>query len=102
MESSKSKATKARAICNPVSGGFDSGSIPTEKPGDTEDAVRPFAGGILIGAAAVNGLGKAGFPSGVTLAILPTGTDSDPAAAPAIPNALRIVVGGNYVAEPER
>src|SRR4028119_2530904 len=36
----------------------------------------------------VNGLGNAGFPEGVTLAILPAGTGNDPAATLAIPEDL--------------
>ena len=37
------------------------------------------------GAEVVNGLGQAGFPAGVTLAILPSGTGNDLAATLAIP-----------------
>lgn len=71
-----SKATKARAICNPASGGgydpdgvkkelggFDIEWIPTKKPGDTEEADEP-----------------------VEFEVIPR----------------EVVVGEGYVAEPER
>lgn len=98
--------TKARVICNPASGGgdyepddvkkelgeFDIEWVATEKPGDTEAAAKEWTDGLLIVIGgdgtvneAVNGLGKAGFPDGVTLAILPTGTGNDLAATLAIP-----------------
>ncbi|MBA2691066.1 MAG: diacylglycerol kinase family lipid kinase [Rubrobacter sp.] len=103
LESSK---TKARVICNPASGGgdyepddvrkelggFDIEWIATEKSGDAAEAARQWTDGLLIVIGgdgtvneAVNGLGKAGFPDGVTLAILPTGTSNDLAATLAIP-----------------
>jgi diacylglycerol kinase (ATP) len=106
LESSKTQKTKARVICNPASGGgdyepddvkkelgeFDIEWVATEKPGDTEAAARQWTDGLLIVIGgdgtvneAINGLGKAGFPDGVTLAILPTGTGNDLAATLAVP-----------------
>ncbi len=102
MESSK---TRARVICNPASGGgCDPGAvrealgdldiewIDTEGPGDAREAAREWGEGLLIVVGgdgtvneAVNGLGKAGFPEGVTLAVLPMGTGNDLAATLAIP-----------------
>lgn len=103
MEASK---TKARVICNPASGGgdydpddvrkeldgFDIEWIATEKSGDAARAASEWRDGLLIVIGgdgtvneAVNGLGKAGFPEDVALAILPTGTGNDLAATLAIP-----------------
>lgn len=102
MESSK---TRARVICNPASGGgCDPGAvrealgdldiewIDTESSGDAHEAAREWGEGLLIVVGgdgtvneAVNGLGKAGFPEGVTLAVLPMGTGNDLAATLAIP-----------------
>ena len=102
MESSK---TRARVICNPASGGgCDAGAvrealgdldiewIDTESSGDACEAARKWGEGLLIVVGgdgtvneAVNGLGKAGFPEGVTLAVLPMGTGNDLAATLAIP-----------------
>ena len=102
MESSK---TRARVICNPASGGgCDPGAvrealsdldiewIDTESSGDAREAAREWDEGLLIVVGgdgtvneAVNGLGKAGFPEGVTLAVLPMGTGNDLAATLAIP-----------------
>jgi diacylglycerol kinase (ATP) len=102
MESSK---TRARVICNPASGGgCDPGAvrealgdldiewIDTEGSGDAHEAAREWGEGLLIVVGgdgtvneAVNGLGKAGFPEDVTLAVLPMGTGNDLAATLAIP-----------------
>jgi diacylglycerol kinase (ATP) len=102
MESSK---TRARVICNPASGGgCDPGAvreafgdldiewIDTEGSGNAREAAREWGEGLLIVVGgdgtvneAVNGLGKAGFPEGVTLAVLPMGTGNDLAATLAIP-----------------
>jgi diacylglycerol kinase (ATP) len=102
MESSK---TRARVICNPASGGgCDPGAvrealgdldiewIDTEGSGHAREAAREWGEGLLIVVGgdgtvneAVNGLGKAGFPEGVTLAVLPMGTGNDLAATLAIP-----------------
>jgi diacylglycerol kinase (ATP) len=98
---------KARVICNPTSGGgaydpheirdeldgMDIEWIQTEGPGDAAEAAQDWRTGLLIVAGgdgtindAVNGLGKAGFPEGVTLGILPAGTGNDLAATLEIPN----------------
>jgi diacylglycerol kinase (ATP) len=103
MEDSK---LKARAICNPASSGgryepeelhreleeYDLEWITTESPGDATEAAREWRDGLLIVVGGdgtisevVNGLGRAGFPEGVTLAILPAGTGNDLAATLAIP-----------------
>ena len=104
MESSE---VKARVICNPASSGgsyepedlhrelegdYDLEWITTESPGDAAEAAREWRDGLLIVVGGdgtisevVNGLGQAGFPEGVTLAILPAGTGNDLAATLAIP-----------------
>jgi diacylglycerol kinase (ATP) len=103
MEHSK---VKTRVICNPASsgGGYDPEElhgelegyklewITTESPGDARKAARKWRAGLLIVVGGdgtisevVNGLGQAGFPAGVTLAILPAGTGNDLAATLAIP-----------------
>src|SRR5919206_50335 len=96
----------ARVICNPASGGgtcdpdqlrknlsdFDLDWIDTESPEDATEAAREWSDGLLIAAGGdgtvndvINGIGMAGFPEGVTLALLPTGTGNDFAATLAIP-----------------
>jgi diacylglycerol kinase (ATP) len=104
MEDSK---LKARVICNPASsgggyepeelhreleGGYDLEWITTQSPGDATEAAREWRDGLLIViggdgtiSEVVNGLGRTGFPEGVTLAILPAGTGNDLAATLAIP-----------------
>ena len=97
---------KARVICNPSSGGgsydpdeirnelrgMDVDWVQTEGPGDAVEAAQDWSEGLLIVAGgdgtindAVNGLGRAGFPEGVTLGILPAGTGNDLAATLNIP-----------------
>ncbi len=92
---------KARVICNPASsgGGYDPDElhrelegyelewITTQSPGDAAVAAGEWREGLLMVAGGdgtinevVNGLGDAGFPEGVTLAILPAGTGNDLAA----------------------
>jgi diacylglycerol kinase (ATP) len=103
MEDSK---VKARVICNPTSsgGGFDPDElhgelegydlewITTESTGDAREAARNWRDGLLIVVGGdgtisevVNGLGRAGFPAGLTLAILPAGTGNDFVATLAVP-----------------
>jgi diacylglycerol kinase (ATP) len=98
--------TRARVIFNPASGGgakspdelrdelgaFDLDWVETERPKEASEAAQDWRGGLLIVAGgdgtvneAVNGLGKAGFPGDVTLALLPAGTGNDLAATLAIP-----------------
>jgi diacylglycerol kinase (ATP) len=98
---------RARVICNPSSGGgaydpdvlraefdgYELDWVETEGPGDASEAAREWPEGLLIVAGgdgtindAVNGLGKAGFPQGVTLGILPAGTGNDLAATLCIPD----------------
>jgi diacylglycerol kinase (ATP) len=98
---------KARVICNPSSGGgaydpevlraefdgYELDWVQTKGPGDASEAAREWPEGLLIVAGgdgtindAVNGLGKAGFPEGVTLGILPAGTGNDLAATLCIPD----------------
>ncbi|MCA1688271.1 MAG: diacylglycerol kinase family lipid kinase [Actinobacteria bacterium] len=103
MEGSK---TRARVICNPTSGGgcepdvireeledFGAEWIDTHGAGDAQEAAEEWSDGLLIVVGGdgtvnevVNGLGKAGFPEGVTLAVRPMGTGNDLAATLAIPN----------------
>jgi diacylglycerol kinase (ATP) len=106
MEGSK---TRARVICNPTSGGgcdlaavrealgedLDIEWIDTEGVGDAREAALEWDEGPLIVVGGdgtvnevVNGLGKAGFPEDVTLAVLPMGTGNDLAATLAIPDSL--------------
>ena len=103
MEDSK---VKARAICNPASSGggyepeelhrelegYDLEWITTQSPGDAREAAKEWPDGLLVVVGGdgtisevVNGLGQAGFPEGITLAILPAGTGNDLAATLAIP-----------------
>jgi diacylglycerol kinase (ATP) len=103
METSK---VRARVICNPASGGGTwepdllrkelSGIgldwVETEGSDDVTEAAKEWHDGLLIVVGGdgtvndvVNGLGKAGFPEGVTLALLPAGTGNDFAATLAIP-----------------
>ena len=101
--------TRARVICNPSSGGgacepyavrealgeFDLDWVVTEGVEDAQEAAEEWSEGLLIVVGgdgtvneAVNGLGRAGFPRGVTLAVLPMGTGNDLAATLAIPDEL--------------
>lgn len=103
MEASREKA---RVIINPSSGGgayapdelraefegYDLEWVETEGPEDAVAAAREWDQGLLIVAGGdgtvndvINGLGKAGFPEGVTLGILPAGTGNDLAATLCIP-----------------
>jgi diacylglycerol kinase (ATP) len=103
LEGSK---TRARVICNPASGGgcdadvireqladFGAEWIDTHGVGDAQSAAEEWSEGLLIVVGGdgtvnevVNGLGRAGFPESVTLAVRPTGTGNDLAATLAIPN----------------
>jgi diacylglycerol kinase (ATP) len=118
METSK---TSARVICNPVSGGgayepdqlreglsgFALDWLETEGPEDAKEAARNLRDGLLIVIGGdgtindvVNGLGEAGFPEGVTLAILPAGTGNDLAATldvPDNPEEAAVVIQQNRV-----
>ena len=103
METSKARA---RVICNPSSGGgrsdvewlraelgsFEADWVDTGSKEDAIEAARVWRDGLLIFAGGdgtinevVNGLGQAGFPEGVTLALLPSGTGNDLAATLAVP-----------------
>lgn len=93
--------SRARVICNPSSGGgdydpdrlreeldgFDLDWVQTEGPEDAVKAAEEWHDGLLIVAGGdgtindvVNGLGNAGFPEGVVVALLPSGTGNDLAA----------------------
>ena len=97
---------KARAICNPTSGGgaydpeevrrvldgYDLEWIKTGSAEESESAAREWKEGLLIVVGGdgtitrvVNGLGRSGFSEDVTLALLPTGTGNDLASTLAIP-----------------
>jgi diacylglycerol kinase (ATP) len=105
---------KARVICNPTSGGgaYDPDEIreeldgmeldwiQTEGPEDAIGAAEGWSEGLLLVAGGdgtindvVNGLGRAGFPEGVTLGILPAGTGNDLAATLAIPEDPELAEG---------
>lgn len=105
--------TKARAICNPASGGgsydpdevrrrldgYDLEWVVTGSAEEAESAAGEWTDGLLIAVGGdgtitrvVNGLGQAGFPETVTLGILPTGTGNDLAATLAIPEAPEAAV----------
>ncbi len=105
----EASTARARVICNPASGGgtwepdllreelsgFELDWVETEGPEDATEAAKEWRDGLLIVAGGdgtindvINGLGKAGFPEGVTLALLPAGTGNDLAAALAIPEDL--------------
>jgi len=92
MEASR---TKARAIINPSSGGgtydpdrlredlsgFELDWVQTEGPEDAKEAAGELRDGLLIVVGGdgtindvVNGLGNAGFPEGVTLAVQSQGS----------------------------
>src|SRR5215218_5846221 len=101
------RESKARVICNPTSGGgaydldeirerlngLEIDWIETGGPEDAVDAAQDWREGLLLVAGGdgtindvVNGLGRAGFPEGVTLGILPSGTGNDLAATLEIPD----------------
>jgi diacylglycerol kinase (ATP) len=93
-------------ICNPTSGGgcdvdavrqglagFEAEWVSTEDAGDAREAAEEWGEGLLLVVGGdgtvnevVNGLGRAGFPEDVTLALWPAGTGNDLAATLAIPN----------------
>lgn len=98
--------TRARVICNPTSGGgaydpdeirnelagLDVEWIETKGPDDAVEAAQDYREGLLLVAGGdgtvndvINGIGKAGFPEGVTLGLLPAGTGNDLAATLCIP-----------------
>jgi diacylglycerol kinase (ATP) len=98
--------SKARVICNPTSGGgaydpveireelegLEVDWVETEGPEDAIEAAEEWREGLLLVAGGdgtindvVNGLGRAGFPEGVTLGFLPAGTGNDLAATLCIP-----------------
>ncbi len=98
-----------RLICNPASGGWvhepedlcealgdlSPELVITRGRGDALEAACDWENGLLVVSGgdgtvneAVNGLGKAGFPEGVTLALLPMGTGNDLAQTLEIPKDL--------------
>ena len=98
--------TKARVIYNPASGGEGYGPgevrrrlggyevewVETGSAEEAETAAREWTEGLLVVAGGdgtitqvVNGLGRAGFPESVTLALLPMGTGNDLASTLAVP-----------------
>src|ERR671917_691 len=91
MEASK---TRVRVICNPSSGG---GTCQT---GRWREGLLIVAGGDGTINDVINGLGEAGFPESVTLALLPSGTGNDLAATltvPENPNEAKEVIRQNRV-----
>ena len=97
----------ARVVFNPSSGGggygadelrgkldlFEVDWVETQDAQDAENAAREWQEGLLVVAGGdgtindvVNGLGKAGFPEGITLGILPAGTGNDFAATLRVPD----------------
>lgn len=101
------KEAPTRVICNPASGGgawnpqklrADLGNrkfdwLLTGGPGEAREAAREWRSGLLVVAGGdgtvnevVQGLGSAGFPEGVTLALLPMGTGNDLARTLAVPD----------------
>ncbi len=102
----RASEAKVRVISNPSSGGgtYDLDQLRYKLDGlepdwvetggkeDVVEAAREWRSGLLIVAGGdgtvndvVNGLGRAGFPEDVTLALLPSGTGNDLAATLAIP-----------------
>ena len=72
--------------------GFEPDWIETGSKDDAVEAARKWRDGLLIVAGGdgtindvINGLGQAGFPESVTLALLPSGTGNDLAATLAVP-----------------
>jgi diacylglycerol kinase (ATP) len=117
MESSR---TRARVICNPASGGgcepddvrreleeIEADWINTGGAGEAREAAQDWNDGLLVVVGGdgtvnevINGLGRAGFPDGVTLAVVPMGTGNDLAATLAIPggtDAAREAIGEGRV-----
>jgi diacylglycerol kinase (ATP) len=102
----ETSTARARVICNPASGGgtwepnllredlsgFELDWVETEGSEDATEAAKEWDDGLLIVIGGdgtindvLNGLGKAGFPENVTLALLPAGTGNDLAATLAVP-----------------
>jgi diacylglycerol kinase (ATP) len=102
----ETSTARARVICNPASGGgtwepnllreelsgFELDWIETEGSEHATEAAKEWDDGLLIVIGGdgtindvLNGLGKAGFPENVTLALLPAGTGNDLAATLAVP-----------------
>src|SRR5918911_2281698 len=102
----ETSTARARVICNPASGGgtwepdllreelssFELDWVETEGPDDVTEAAKEWHDGLLIVIGGdgtindvINGLGEAGFPENVTLALLPAGTGNDLAATLAGP-----------------
>ena len=102
MESTKEQnpmsGAPVRLICNPVSGGLkhepeeiyellkdlDPELVVTKDKGDATKLAREWRSGLLVVAGGdgtlnetIIGLGEAGFPGNVTLAVLPLGTGND-------------------------
>ena len=98
---------RARVIFNPCSGGgvqspedlrreldrYELDWVETGGAGDAIEAAREWREGLLVVAGGdgtindvVNGIGRAGFPEGVTLGILPAGTGNDLAETLCIPD----------------